>query len=91
MIALVFFIFLGFFIDYINNLAIKFTINKFLSKKNRGILYLSLLIRIIFLLTLFIIIVKINVKYLYYTFIGLVLSKLFLLITKKLLKNEHNN
>ena len=89
--AIIFFILFGLFIDYLNNLAIRFTINKFLIKKNRGILYLSLLIRLIFLLTLFIIVVKINIKYLYYTVIGLVLSKLFLLIMRRFYKNEHND
>ena len=80
----------GILIDFVNNIAIKATINRFLAKKSKKILYLSLSLRIIFLLTLFIMIAKINVKYLIFTFIGLILSKIYLLI-KRVFSHEYNN
>lgn len=85
MIIYCFFIFFGFFIDYVNNLIIKATINKFLEAKKRGILFLSFIFRLIILFVLFIIMASFNIKYLYFTFLGLFISKMFLL-TKRVLQ-----
>ncbi len=85
MIIYCFFIFFGFFIDYVNNLIIKVTINKFLEAKKRSILFLSFIFRLIILFVLFIIMASFNIKYLYFTFLGLFISKMFLL-TKRVLQ-----
>lgn len=86
MISYCFFIVFGLFVDYINNIIIKVTIKKFLEIKKRSILFLSFLTRIAILLILFIVMAKINIKYLYFTFLGLFISKMFLLIKRVLQK-----
>ena len=86
MIKYCFFIVFGLIVDYINNIIIKITIKKFLEIKKRSILFLSFIIRIIILLVLFIIMAKININYLYFTFLGLFISKMFLLIKRVLQK-----
>ena len=85
-----FFVFVGLLIDYINNIVIKLTIENFLKTKSKKVFYISLLLRITFLLIIFILIAKFNIKYLYAVFIGLIISKFYLLITRSL-KNGNNN
>lgn len=85
MIIYYLFIFFGFFLDYINNLIIKATIRRFMEIKKRGVLFLSFIFRLIVLFALFIIMANFNIKYLYFTFLGLFISKMFLL-TKRVLQ-----
>lgn len=76
---LLFFIF-GIGIDCLNNVFLKKTVNSFLVKKDRSILFLSFLIRMLVFLIIFIIICLCNVKKLYFVFFGLIFSKILLLI-----------
>lgn len=78
---ILFFVF-GIILDYLNNVVLKKTINIFLIKKNRAILLLSFLVRLLVFLSVFIIISLVNIKQLYFLFFGLIFSKIMLLIIK---------
>lgn len=72
----------GIVLDCLNNVILQRTINIFLIKKNRTILFLSFFIRILVFLTVFVIISLVNIKQLYFLFFGLITSKIILLIIK---------
>ena len=72
----------GIIIDCINNVVLKKTIQLFMLKKDRSILLLSFLMRLLVFLTIFVIISLINIKQLYFLFLGLICSKVILLIIK---------
>ena len=72
----------GVILDFINNIVLKKTIQLFMLKKKRIILFLSFFIRMLVFLTIFVIISLINIKQLYFLFFGLIFSKIMLLIIK---------
>lgn len=72
----------GVILDFINNIVLKKTIQLFMLKKKRIILFLSFFIRMLVFLTIFVIISLINIKQLYFLFFGLIGSKITLLIIK---------
>ncbi len=84
---IVFFL-LGTFLDFLNNLCLKKTIDIFLKSKNRSIITLVFLMKLLVFLILFIIISSIRIRGLYFTLLGLVVSKFVLLLNNCVIKKK---
>lgn len=85
-IYILFFIFIGITINMTNNIALKYTINRFMKTKREWIILFSFFVRMSFLAFLFYLIIRKSVQRAFFVTIGIIIGRISLLSGKKELK-----
>lgn len=91
MIEKLIYIFIGFFIGFINNICLKKTIDIFLRKKNLRIINLSFCLRMLVICFIFYLTISKKPENTIFLAIGLIIDKIFMKSKNRGLINANNN
>lgn len=85
-IYMIFFTFVGITINTTNNIALRYTVNKFIKTKKEWIILFSFFIRMLFLAFIFYLITRKSIQKAFFVTMGIVIGRIYLLPGKKELK-----
>ena len=85
------YIFIGFFIGFVNDICLRWTVNIFLRKKNLWIINLSFCLRILAICLVFYLLISKTPRSTIFLAIGLIIDRIFMKLKNKGLVNANND